>query len=159
MMTHLEKSSRDGWVLHKSDRIYTLGNATNIWFGENSRKSSHIITDVIESWVAKLVAPMLVPAALRVRIQTSLKNHKWATKANERPTHSSQQKKILKNYGICFLSTWYLFYVVDISTRQHSEVAVGGGGGEGRRGSVEQACLLILSVVIRDASDWCLSAL
>jgi hypothetical protein len=76
-----------------------------------------------------------------------------ATKANERPTQCSPQKKILKNYGICFLSTCYLFYIVDISTRQHSEVVGGGGEGEGRRGSVEQACLLILSVVIRDASD------
>jgi hypothetical protein len=136
--------------LHKSDRIYTLGNATNIWFGENRRKSSHIITDVIESQVAKLVVLMLVPAALRVRIQTSLKNLKWA---NMRGLHTvAHQKNILKNYDICFLFTCYLFYVVDISTRQHSEVAVGGGGGGGRRGSVEQACLLILSV-IRAASD------
>jgi hypothetical protein len=37
-------------------------------------------------WVAKSVARHLATAALWVRIQTSLKNHKWAT-------HSSPPKK------------------------------------------------------------------
>jgi hypothetical protein len=35
----------------------------------------------------------LATAVLWVRIQTSLKNHKWATKAKEWPTHSSPPKK------------------------------------------------------------------
>jgi hypothetical protein len=33
----------------------------------------------LEGWVAKSVARQLATAALWVRIQTSLKNHKWAT--------------------------------------------------------------------------------
>ncbi len=33
----------------------------------------------VEGWVAKSVARQLATAALWVRIQTSLKNHKWAT--------------------------------------------------------------------------------
>ncbi len=32
-----------------------------------------------QGWVAKSVARQLAAAALWVRIQTSLKNHKWAT--------------------------------------------------------------------------------
>jgi hypothetical protein len=44
-------------------------------------------------WVAKLVALLLATAALWVRIQTSLKNTKWATYAKEWPTHSSKPKK------------------------------------------------------------------
>jgi hypothetical protein len=47
-------------------------------------------------WVAKLIARLLAPAALWVRIQTSLKNTKWATSAMEWPTHSSPPKKICK---------------------------------------------------------------
>ncbi len=34
---------------------------------------------LLEGWEATLVARQLVSAALWVRIQTSLKNHKWAT--------------------------------------------------------------------------------
>jgi hypothetical protein len=45
-------------------------------------------------WVAKLVPRLLATAALWVRIQTSLKNTKWATK--EWPTHSSPPKKYTK---------------------------------------------------------------
>ncbi len=33
----------------------------------------------VEGWVSKLVARQLATAVLWVRIQTSLKNHKWAT--------------------------------------------------------------------------------
>jgi hypothetical protein len=40
--------------------------------------------------------PKLTTAALRVRIQTSLKNKKWATNAKEWPTHSSLPKDIQK---------------------------------------------------------------
>jgi hypothetical protein len=42
--------------------------------------------------VAKLVARLLATAALWVRLQTSLKNTKWATYAKEWPTHSSPPK-------------------------------------------------------------------
>ncbi len=38
-------------------------------------------------WVAKLIARLLATAALWIRIQTSLKNTKWVTKAKEWPTH------------------------------------------------------------------------
>jgi hypothetical protein len=37
---------------------------------------------------------VLSGSALWVRIQTSLKNHKWATQAKEWPTHSSRHKNI-----------------------------------------------------------------
>jgi hypothetical protein len=59
----------------------------------------------VEGWVAKLeewvdksvpVARQLATAVLWVRIQTSLKNHKWATEAMESPTHSSPPKKYTK---------------------------------------------------------------
>jgi hypothetical protein len=43
--------------------------------------------------VAKSVARQLPTAVLWVRIQTSLKNDKWATFAKEWPTHSSPPKK------------------------------------------------------------------
>jgi hypothetical protein len=46
--------------------------------------------------VAESVARQLTTVALWVRIQTSLKNHKWATKAKEWPTHSSPPKKYTK---------------------------------------------------------------
>jgi hypothetical protein len=46
-------------------------------------------------WVAKLEARH---ATLWVRIQTSLKNTKWATLAKEWPTHSSPLKKEYKKY-------------------------------------------------------------
>jgi hypothetical protein len=46
--------------------------------------------------VAKSVARQLATAVLWVRIQTSLKNHKWATLAKEWPTHSSPPKQIYK---------------------------------------------------------------
>ncbi len=39
--------------------------------------------------MAMLVACPLATAVILVRIQTSLKNHKWAAKAKEWPTHSS----------------------------------------------------------------------
>jgi hypothetical protein len=44
-------------------------------------------------WVAKLVARLLTTAVLWVRIQTSLKNTKWATEAKEWPIHSSPPPK------------------------------------------------------------------
>jgi hypothetical protein len=47
-------------------------------------------------WVVKLVAHLITSAALGVRIQTSLKNTKLATQANEWPTHSSPRKNIQK---------------------------------------------------------------
>jgi hypothetical protein len=37
------------------------------------------ITLDLEGWVAKSVSRQLATAVLWVRIQTSLKNHKWAT--------------------------------------------------------------------------------
>ncbi len=43
--------------------------------------------------VAKFVARLLATAALWVRIQTLLKNTKWATEAKEWPTHSNPPKK------------------------------------------------------------------
>jgi hypothetical protein len=46
--------------------------------------------------MAKLVAHLLATAALWVRIQTSLKKTKWATKAKEWPSLSSPQKNIQK---------------------------------------------------------------
>jgi hypothetical protein len=46
--------------------------------------------------MAKLVARLLAMAALWVRIQTSLKNTKWATQAKEWPTQSSPPKKYKK---------------------------------------------------------------
>jgi hypothetical protein len=42
------------------------------------------------------VARQIATAVLWVRIQTSLKNHKWATEAKEWPTHSSPPKKYTK---------------------------------------------------------------
>ncbi len=50
----------------------------------------------LTGWVAKSVARQLATAVLWVRIQTSLKNHKWATQAKEWPTHSSPPKKYTK---------------------------------------------------------------
>ncbi len=50
--------------------------------------------------MAKSVARQLATAALWVRIQTSLKNRKWATKAKEWPTHSSPPKKYSKKKQI-----------------------------------------------------------
>jgi hypothetical protein len=48
-------------------------------------------------WVAKLVqARLLATAPLWVRIQTSLKNTKWATSAKDWPTHSSPPTKYEK---------------------------------------------------------------
>ncbi len=44
---------------------------------QSFRETSLLITK--EEWVAKSVARQLATAALWVRIQTSLKNHKWAT--------------------------------------------------------------------------------
>ncbi len=46
---------------------------------------------------AKFVAHLLAKATLRVQIQTSPKNTKWATYAKEWPTHSSRPKKYIKN--------------------------------------------------------------
>ncbi len=46
----------------------------------------------------RLVARLLATAALWVRIQTSLKNTKWATEAKEWPTHSSPPKKEEKSF-------------------------------------------------------------
>jgi hypothetical protein len=51
---------------------------------------------ILWRWLAKLVARLLATAALGVRIQTSLKNTKWATSAKEWPTHSSPPKKYKK---------------------------------------------------------------
>jgi hypothetical protein len=45
------------------------------------------------SWMAKLVALLLATAALWVRIQTTLKNSKWATSAKEWQTHSTRPQK------------------------------------------------------------------
>ncbi len=50
--------------------------------------------------MAKSVARQLATAALWVLIQTSLKNHKWATNAKEWPTHSSPPKKYTKKIYI-----------------------------------------------------------
>jgi hypothetical protein len=50
------------------------------------------------NWVAKLVAQLFATAALWVRIQTSLKYTKWATKAKEWPTQYSPSKNIQKTY-------------------------------------------------------------
>jgi hypothetical protein len=48
--------------------------------------------------VAKFVARLLATAALGVRIQTSLKNHKWATQAQ----HTSPPKKYTKKiFALC----------------------------------------------------------
>jgi hypothetical protein len=50
---------------------------------------------IVGRWVAKLVARLLATAALWVRIQTSLQDTKWATKAKEWPKHFySPYKKI-----------------------------------------------------------------
>ncbi len=43
--------------------------------------------------MAKLIARLLAASALWGRIQTSLKNAKWAIYAKEWPTHSSAPKK------------------------------------------------------------------
>jgi hypothetical protein len=58
------------------------------------------------------LARLLATAALRVRIQTSLKYTKYATKAKERPTHSSLPKNILKNFRTCSSVVWIAFYFV-----------------------------------------------
>ncbi len=47
--------------------------------------------------MAKFLARLLATAALCVRIQTSLKNTKWATEAKEWLTHSSPPKKCTRN--------------------------------------------------------------
>ncbi len=56
----------------------------------------------VGGWVAKKVVWVakrpLVTAAFWLRIQTSLKNHKWATKAKESPTLSSPPKTYTINY-------------------------------------------------------------
>jgi hypothetical protein len=44
--------------------------------------------------VAKLVGRLLATAALWVRIETSLKNTTWGTKAKEWPKHSRPPKNI-----------------------------------------------------------------
>ncbi len=46
--------------------------------------------------MAKSIARQLATAALWVRIQTSLKNQKWATSAKKWPTHSSPPKKYIE---------------------------------------------------------------
>jgi hypothetical protein len=46
--------------------------------------------------VAKLAAGLLATVAFWARIQTSLKNTKWATLAKEWPTNSSPPKNIQK---------------------------------------------------------------
>jgi hypothetical protein len=53
---------------------------------------------LIEGWVAMSVARQLATAVLWVRIQTSLKNHTWATLAKEWPTHLARQKNIKKGF-------------------------------------------------------------
>ncbi len=64
----------------------------------------------------ELVARLLATAALWVRIQTSLKNTKWATKAKEWPTHSSPPKKhltkIIQNNYIIQKKCYYLENVI-----------------------------------------------
>ncbi len=49
--------------------------------------------------MAKLVGRLLATAALWVRIQTSLKNTKWAIYAKEWPTHSSAKKYTKEESG------------------------------------------------------------
>ncbi len=60
-----------------------------------------------ERWVAKLVARLLAAADLWVRIQTSLKNSKWATQAKEWPTHSEPFQKNLQKREIFFWSAQF----------------------------------------------------
>ncbi len=64
-------------------------------------------------WDAKLVARLPATSAHWVRIQTSLKNYKWATYAKEWSTRSSlpkhinkKKKKLLK----CVFDVAYVFY-------------------------------------------------
>ncbi len=57
-------------------------------------------------WVAKLVPSLLATVALWVRIQTSLKNTKWATKPKEWSTHSSQSKK----YPVIQRTSWLVLH-------------------------------------------------
>ncbi len=82
-------------------------------------------------WAAKLVARQLATAALRVRIQTSLKNHQWATYAKEWPRNSSPpkniQKKILKDvmfiYGNKQPSTcWRKYWRVHLTASTHERI-------------------------------------
>jgi hypothetical protein len=57
--------SRSGYCLFKIQWVAKLGR----------------LVAKLGKWVAKLLALLLAPAALGVRIQTSLKNTKWAIKA------------------------------------------------------------------------------
>ncbi len=52
---------------------------------------------------AKLVARPLATASHRARIQTSLKNHKWATYTKEWSTHSSPPKNKYKENAVSHL--------------------------------------------------------
>ncbi len=62
-------------------------------------------------WVDKLLARLPATAALWVRIQTSLKNHKWTTEAKEWPTHCSPPKK-KKNYDEVIHFFWMMCFCV-----------------------------------------------
>ncbi len=59
-------------------------------------------------WVAKLVERLYAAAALWVRIQTSLKNTEWATKAKEWPTHSSSPKIYKKIVPKIIFYSWLI---------------------------------------------------
>jgi hypothetical protein len=61
--------------------------------------------------VAKLIEHPLATAALaRVRIQTSLKNHKWATYAKEWLTHTLDRPKkyTKKNVFLVKVCNWFI---------------------------------------------------
>jgi hypothetical protein len=75
-----------------------------------------------EGWVAKSVARQLATAVLWVRIQTSLKNHKWATLSKEWPTHSSPPKKnIQKKESQLIGQVIFSYSVVNSSMKREGE--------------------------------------
>ncbi len=96
---------------------------------------------LLQGWVAKLVARLLTTAALRVLIQTSLKNHKWATLAKEWPTQSIPSKIYAKKFSsvLYFFQPLFLFFFTmrpkfpppGYTARPvgESDGGVGGGGG------------------------------
>ncbi len=71
--THMCKVAKRKGSL--SATIFLLGSALSSLI--NSFLPLHC--NIVKGWVAKSVARQLATAVLWVRIQTSLKNHKWAT--------------------------------------------------------------------------------
>jgi hypothetical protein len=108
---HNDENSRIRIRIHANmSWIHNTGSNSTKLFRTRTRSGRGWVAKSLEGWVAKSVARHLTTAALWVRIQTSLKNHKWATsQAKEWPTHSSAPKKYTKKRsgrGTCRAPRW-----------------------------------------------------